>query len=171
MRYFCAQLAAELGAEPRVETVANMVAQMNYSNKEMLQGAMIVAGYEPGSGEGLVYGIPIGGTLVREPWAVDGSGSTYIWGFLDAEYQEGQEQGGGKKKKISREHAEAMVVEALALAMSRDASSGGVIRTVTLDARGAAARYVPGNAVPQFFEELPPPDAAPVPASSAAVVV
>ena len=167
MRYFCAQLAAELGAEPRVETVANMVAQMNYSNKEMLQGAMIVAGYEPGSGEGLVYGIPIGGTLVREPWAVDGSGSTYIWGFLDAEYLEGQENKGGK---ISREQAEAMVVEALALAMSRDASSGGVIRTVTLDARGAAARYVPGNAVPQFFEELPPPDAAPVPASAAVVV-
>lgn len=41
---------------------------------------------------------------------------------------------------MSREEAEAFVVEALALAMARDASSGGVIRTVTLDESGATER-------------------------------
>jgi len=30
-----------------------------------------------------VYGCPIGGSLVREQWAIDGSGSTYIWAALD----------------------------------------------------------------------------------------
>jgi hypothetical protein len=30
-----------------------------------------------------VYGCPIGGSLVQEQWAVDGSGSTYIWAALD----------------------------------------------------------------------------------------
>ena len=34
-----------------------------------------------------VWGCPIGGTLVRESWTTDGSGSTYIWGFLDSEYR------------------------------------------------------------------------------------
>ena len=34
-----------------------------------------------------VYGCPISGTLIKEPWAIDGSGSTFIWGFLDAEYR------------------------------------------------------------------------------------
>ena len=34
-----------------------------------------------------VYGCPISGTLVKEPWAIDGSGSTFIWGFLDSEYR------------------------------------------------------------------------------------
>ena len=34
-----------------------------------------------------VYGCPIGGTIVREPWATDGSGSTFLWGFLDSEYK------------------------------------------------------------------------------------
>jgi 20S proteasome subunit beta 1 len=44
---------------------------------------------------------------------------------------------------MTREEAEAFVTEALALAMARDASSGGVIRTVTLDKDGAKLRWVP----------------------------
>lgn len=34
-----------------------------------------------------VFGCPIGGTLAREKWAIDGSGSTYIWGYCDAEFR------------------------------------------------------------------------------------
>lgn len=34
-----------------------------------------------------VWACPIGGTLVREQWTTDGSGSTYIWGFLDSKYR------------------------------------------------------------------------------------
>jgi 20S proteasome alpha/beta subunit len=34
-----------------------------------------------------VWACPIGGTLVREQWTTDGSGSTYIWGFLDSAYR------------------------------------------------------------------------------------
>lgn len=34
-----------------------------------------------------MWGCPIGGTLVREAWTTDGSGSTYIWGFLDSAYR------------------------------------------------------------------------------------
>lgn len=60
--------------------------QMNYQNKDALMGAMIVAGYDKHEG-GQVYGVPIGGTVVREPWAVDGSGSTYIWGYMDNDFR------------------------------------------------------------------------------------
>ena len=52
----------------------------------MLLGAMIVAGWDKLAG-GPIWGCPISGTLVKERWAIDGSGSTYIWGFLDAEYR------------------------------------------------------------------------------------
>ena len=34
-----------------------------------------------------VYGVPIGGTLVRQQWTTDGSGSTYLWGYLDSAYK------------------------------------------------------------------------------------
>lgn len=146
VRYFAEQLTGELGRDPSVKTVANLVAQMNYNNKAMLVGAMLVAGYDKLNG-GQVFGCPIGGTLVEEDWAIDGSGSTYIWGYMD----------GAWKPDMTREEAETFVVEALALAMARDASSGGVIRTVTLDDSGATERYIDGNSVPLFHEELQPP--------------
>ena len=60
--------------------------QLNYGNKNMLMAAMIVAGWDERGG-GQVFGVPISGTLVQEPWAIDGSGSTFIWGFLDSEYR------------------------------------------------------------------------------------
>lgn len=45
---------------------------------------------------------------------------------------------------MTREEAESFVVEAVALAMARDGSSGGVIRTVTLDKDGPKFRYASG---------------------------
>ena len=47
---------------------------------------MIVGGWDPERG-GQIYGVPIGGTLVEQAWTTDGSGSTYIWGYLDAAYR------------------------------------------------------------------------------------
>jgi 20S proteasome subunit beta 1 len=58
---------------------------------------------------------------------------------------------------MSCEEAERLVVDVLSLAMTRDASSGGVIRTVTLDKDGARARYIGGSDVPVWFEDLPAP--------------
>lgn len=126
-----------------------------------------------------IYGCPIGGTISREPWTTDGSGSTFLWGYLDSEFRwvlvgasscmpahlsysccrEGVAMrqavasaagahcptsphpqaaarrhasclplGPGCSEGMSREEAETVVATALALAMSRDGSSGGVIR-------------------------------------------
>ncbi len=50
-------------------------------------GALIIGGYDDVKGEGMVFGCPIGGTLSRESWAIDGSGSTYIWGYCDSAYR------------------------------------------------------------------------------------
>ena len=122
------------GTRLKVVTVANLVKMMNYQNKHLV-GAMIVAGWDPYQ-KGQVYGCPIGGTLVRESWTIDGSGSTYIWGYMDSEYRQG----------MTREEAEGLVVRALTLAMARDASSGGVVRLVTIDETGAHRQMVvPGN--------------------------
>lgn len=60
--------------------------QFNYQYKDTLVGALIIAGYDK-QGGGQVYGCPIGGTLSKEAWAIDGSGSTYIWGYCDAEFR------------------------------------------------------------------------------------
>lgn len=60
--------------------------QMNYNNKDNLVGALIIAGYDSHNG-GQVFGCPIGGTLSNEKWAIDGSGSTYIWGYCDEAFR------------------------------------------------------------------------------------
>lgn len=117
----------------KVKTVANLVTLMNYQNKHLV-GAMIVAGWDP-HGQGQVYGCPIGGTIVREKWTIDGSGSTFIWGYVDAMYRDG----------MSRKEAEELVAHALALAMSRDGSSGGLIRLVTIDTDGVTRRMLTEN--------------------------
>lgn len=41
---------------------------------------------------------------------------------------------------------------ALALAMSRDGSSGGVIRMVVITEKGVERLFVPGNQLPKFWE-------------------
>ena len=57
--------------------------------------------------------------------------------------------------------------------MSRDGSSGGVIRMVILTEEGVERRFIPGNALPRFWEGrevlgvkgegfLPPASAIPV---------
>ncbi len=63
------------------------------------------------------------------------------------------------RDNMSQAEAEAFVKEALALAMARDSSSGGVIRLVTINKDGAKSQSFLGNDVPQFFEDLPQPSA------------
>lgn len=91
-----------------------------------------------------MYGLPIGGSLVRQQWAIDGSGSSYIWGLCDSSFREG----------MSRQEAEQWVVEAIAAAFARDGSSGGVIRLVTVNKDGAFRRMVQGPELPPALEEV-----------------
>ena len=61
------------------------------------------------------------------------------------------------REGMTRPEAEQLVVDALSLAMARDSSSGGIIRTVTLDKSGCTVRYIGGSDVPTWFEDLPTP--------------
>ena len=36
-----------------------------------------------------VFSIPLGGMLIRQPFAIGGSGSTYVYGYVDATFKEG----------------------------------------------------------------------------------
>ena len=42
---------------------------------------------------------------------------------------------------------------AIALAISRDGSSGGVIRTATINEKGMEKKYTTGDQLPQFFDQ------------------
>jgi 20S proteasome subunit beta 1 len=127
----------ETGKPPRVKTAAHLMRKMCYENKDRLMAGVIVAGWDPVDG-GSVYSIPLGGTCLKVPFALSGSGSTYIYGLIDAEYS----------PDVSIEDARKLVKKAIAHAMARDGSSGGIIRTVVVTAEGNDRDYTSGKQLP-----------------------
>jgi len=129
------------GAPPPVHAAAALFQRICYENKDALSAGIIVAGWDREAGPS-VYNIPLGGGLFRQPWAIGGSGSTYVYGYCDATYKEGW----GRDETIN------FVKNTLALAMSRDGSSGGVIRMCVITEEGVERLFVPGNELPKFWE-------------------
>ena len=139
--YFLDSHAIELGELPKVKTAASLFHKLCYNNKNAPSAAIIVAGWDPVEG-GTVYSIPLGGSMVKESWAIGGSGSGYIYGFCDSNYRDG----------MSKNECLNFVRKALSLAMSRDGSSGGVIRTLIITKDGNERTVVPGDRLPSSFE-------------------
>ena len=55
---------------------------------------------------------------MRQPASIGGSGSTYLYGFIDANY----------KQDMSKEQCVELAKKAVTLAINRDGSSGGCVR-------------------------------------------
>ncbi|XDV34000.1 hypothetical protein PO909_004225 [Leuciscus waleckii] len=131
----------EVEDDPLVCSAATLVKNISYKYKEELSAHLIVAGWDRKEG-GQVYAT-LNGLLTRQPFAIGGSGSFYIHGFVDAEY----------RKKMTKRECQEFVVNALSLAMGRDGSSGGVAYVVTIDQDGAEEKCVLGNELPKFFDQ------------------
>merc|ERR1719453_68477 len=125
VQHYYSQHAIELGKLPTVNTAASLFRLIAYNNKDNLMAGLIIAGWDEVRG-GQVYSVPLGGSLIRVPMAVDGSGSGYIAGLCDSMYRPG----------MSKAECLEFVKKAVAHAMSRDGSSGGVIRTCVVSADG-----------------------------------
>lgn len=156
------QMAVERGGkEAGVKAAARMLSRITYQNKDALQAGLIVAGFdeadansngtteggEESSNGGVVYAVPLGGTMVRVPFAIGGSGSAYITGLCDKLWRPG----------MTAEECVAFVRRAVAHAIARDGSSGGCIRTVCITKDGAKREFVPGDEVPGTFGDLTAP--------------
>lgn len=137
-----------------------------------------------------VYSVPMGGMMVRQSFAIGGSGSSYIYGYVDATYREGmtkeeclQFTANGENLGLwacdlqpslpkPGQHCSFITVlpatnsksnflllsTALALAMERDGSSGGVIRLAAIEESGVERQVLLGDQIPKFtIATLPPP--------------
>ncbi|KAG6832943.1 Proteasome subunit beta type-6 [Tricholoma furcatifolium] len=129
------------GEAPSVLHAASVFQKLCYENKDALSAGIIVAGWDKEVGPS-VYNIPLGGGLFRQPWAIGGSGSTYVYGYCDATYKEGW----GRDETVN------FVKNTLALAMARDGSSGGVIRMCVITEDKVERLFVPGDELPKFWE-------------------
>lgn len=131
----------ELEEPPLVLAAANVVRNITYKYREDLSAHLMVAGWDQRKG-GQVYGT-LSGMLIRQPFAIGGSGSTYIYGYVDAAYKPG----------MSPEECRRFTTNAIALAMNRDGSSGGVIYLVTITGAGVDHRVILGDELPKFHDE------------------
>ena len=135
----------ETGADkPLVATAAALVKQQCYDRRFEISAGIIVAGFDKVHG-GSVFNILVGGSSVKLDYAMGGSGSTYIYAWMDQNYKPG----------LTRDQCLSVAKNAVAHALSRDGSSGGVVRTICLDERGAEHSTTPWTAIPYCLEKDP----------------
>ncbi|KAF0979883.1 hypothetical protein FDP41_001036 [Naegleria fowleri] len=145
VRYFLKIHSVEVGTLPLVETAANLFKDFCYNYKDQLLAGIICAGWDEKNG-GSVWTIPLGGTLIREPFSIGGSGSTYIYGYCDANF----------KKGMTKDECKQFVRNALSLAMARDGSSGGVVRLAVITKDGVEREVHhegPGGTLPKHYSD------------------
>merc|ERR1712137_1352881 len=109
VNYYLNIHSAEMGEPPEVHTAATFFQKLCYDNKNALSAGIIVGGWDKFNG-GSVYCITLGGTMVKQNFSIGGSGSTFIYGYCDANY----------KENMTRDECHDFVRKALSLAMSRD---------------------------------------------------
>lgn len=137
VRRFIAEHSIDKGAPPTLAATAKLLRTLCYNNKDRLLAGIIVAGWTPSEG-GAVYEVPLGGSCVQQPFSIGGSGSTYIYGYVDSAYRPG----------MTKDECKNLVRTAISHAMARDGSSGGVIRLVTIDKDSVTREFVPGDRLP-----------------------
>jgi len=82
-----------------VRSAAAVFKDICYNYRDQMSAGIIVAGWDSRHG-GQVYSVPIGGMVLRQPVSIGGSGSTYIYGYVDATF----------KPKMTREECEKFVL-------------------------------------------------------------
>ena len=137
VRNYLGQHAIELGDLPTVNTATNLMRIIAYNNKDNLMAGLIVAGWDESQGA-QVYTIPLGGTKLRTPCAIGGSGSGYITALVDHLY----------RPNMTESEARDFCARCVSHAMARDGSSGGVIRIVTVTESDVKETIVYGRDLP-----------------------
>jgi len=112
----------------QVSQVAKLL--RSYMVEREVEASLLCAGCTP-EGEGQLYAIlPSGALLKHDVYAVSGSGSTYIMGYLD------DCLGNMGDNLLDEDEAIALVGKAIQLAMDRDGSSGGFVRIYSVTSKG-----------------------------------
>jgi len=143
VKYHLSIYEREHNCKAPVSVAANVFRDMVYRYRDDLSAGILVAGWDPKEG-GQVYAVPPGGMVIRKRLSAGGSGSSYIYGYLDGNY----------RPNMSLDQCQDMVKTAVALAIARDGSSGGVIRMGTITQLGIVRQLFAGDQIPVFEPEI-----------------
>lgn len=116
------------GMKATVSQVAHLIRASVYGGSDSV--SLLIAGYDEDQKAGSIWSVaPSGALLEEDVYAVSGSGSTYIIGHLDHILFD-------REEPLNESEAVNCCKKAIELAMSRDGSSGGLVRIVVLNAKG-----------------------------------
>lgn len=134
VRYYVDVQATELGNFPPVKSAANIMREIIFGNRNSLSASMICSGWDPYEGY-QVYSVNQTGFKNEGDYAVSGSGSVFITGFMDANY----------KVDMSKAEVTEFLRSCISLACFRDGSSGGCMRTVDITKDKVTREFYPYN--------------------------
>ena len=120
-----------------MRVAAHLLQQLSYEYKDVHTAGLIVAGWDPVEGP-QAFSIPIGGSCIPVQYTAGGSGSVFITAFLDEHF----------RPNMSKEEATQLVAKAVAHAIRRDGSSGGLIRIVTIEKDAMDEICIKGDDLP-----------------------
>lgn len=69
-----------------VESAASVMREIIYNNQRSLSASMICSGWDDVKGY-QIYSVNQTGYKEEGDWAMSGSGSTFVWGYMDANYK------------------------------------------------------------------------------------
>lgn len=124
-----------------VKSVASLFQKLCYMYKNQIQAGIIVGGWDPING-GTVFNIPLGGAMIQHHYAMGGSGSIFLYSWMDKMY----------RPNMTKDQCLQLVREAVSHALSRDGSSGGLVRTICIDSKGSEHTTLPWKNIPYRIE-------------------
>ena len=129
---YIAQFAVDYEDKPPVKVAARILQQYQYEYKDYLSASIILCGVDNLEGP-CIYSVGLGGTTLKQNIAMSGSGSTYVFGYIDNNY----------KPNMTKQEAKDFLRNAVALAMYRDNHSGGTIRMLDITKDSVTRDYIP----------------------------
>ena len=129
---YIAQFAVDYEDKPPVKVAARILQQYQYEYKDYLSAGIILCGVDNLEGP-CIYSVGLGGTTLKQNIAMSGSGSTYVFGYIDNNY----------KPNMTKQEAKDFLRNAVALAMYRDNHSGGTIRMLDITKDSVTRDYIP----------------------------
>ena len=73
------------GCELLVRNAATLAKNIVYANKDILSAGIIMAGIDDVEGPS-IYEVSSGGSLIKQQFCLGGSGSIFIYGYVDSNY-------------------------------------------------------------------------------------
>lgn len=132
VRYYIDQQATELGNFPPVKSAANIMREIIFGNRNHLSASMICSGWDPYEGY-QIYAVNQTGFKNEGNFAVSGSGSVFVMGFIDANY----------KPDMSLSEVKDFLKSCISLACFRDGSSGGCCRLLNITEEKTEREFIP----------------------------